>query len=140
MWSLMLELWINAVHAMAFRQLSTKVLMAVVATGIVAVIAASWTYYGLNAGWDAKTAVAGLPRVLFSFSAGLLLYRLRALGRMPRFPVPFSFAVILLGAAIFVPLPSVKHHLPALHDLMAVLLIFSCGDPKRRGCRSASPC
>lgn len=124
MWSLMLELWINAAHAFAFRRLSTKVLMTVVAVGIVSVVAASWPYYGLNAGWNAKTAIGGLPRVLFSFSAGLLLYRLYASGRLPTFRIPFGVSFGLLALAMLAPLPSVKHHLPALHDLVVVLVIF----------------
>lgn len=124
MWSLMLELWINAAHAIAFRRLSTKVLVVVVTVGVVGVLAASWKYYGLNAGWNAKTAIAGLPRVLFSFSAGLLLYRLYASGRMPNVRIPFAVSFSLLALAMLVPLPSVKHHLPTLHDIIAVLVIF----------------
>jgi peptidoglycan/LPS O-acetylase OafA/YrhL len=124
MWSLMLELWINAAHAFAFRWLSAKVLITVAAVGAVGVVVASWPYYGLNAGWNAKTAIGGLPRVLFSFSAGLLLYRLYASGRLPNFRIPFAVSFSLLAIAMLVPLPNEKHHIPALHDLMAVLVIF----------------
>jgi len=124
MWSLMLELLINAVHAFAYRWLTNRVLVAIVGLSAVGLAITCWRHYSLNVGWESKTVLEGIPRVLFSFSAGLLLFRLRELKRLPTIPIPFAVSALLLVVSMLAPLPTDKHHLPALHNLIVVLFVF----------------
>ena len=76
-WTLFLELAMNVVHALLLRRLKTRVLGAICAfAGLVL----TWIYvhsHNLNAGWkwDGLFTV-GVARVVFSYTAGMLVYRL----------------------------------------------------------------
>ena len=124
MWSLMLELVANAVHASFLRALGNRVLGLIVAVGVGMVTLAAYHYYNLNIGWGYNTILGGVARVIFSFFLGLLIYRLYALDRLPKVKLPFSVLVLVMVLAMAVPVPFVHHHIPMMHDLAAVLIVF----------------
>ncbi len=80
-WSMFFELFVNMVFALCLFRLSTLVLT------ILAFVFAAWLvwagfHYGtLNIGWEWPSAAGGFPRVLFSFTMGILLSRF--LGSQP---------------------------------------------------------
>ena len=106
-WSLFDEIVANLVFAVAARHLTTRRLAAFVAVAAVALgvsSACGWFGFGtaLGATMDGGTlwhsVGAGLLRVAFSFSAGVLIYRLRAMTAWrPRLP-----PAVLMGALILV--------------------------------------
>ncbi len=97
-WSLFLELIVNAAHAAAVRRLSTSRLAIVtIACGIAwAWIAGSTGNWGGGGNWS--TLAGGFARIGWSYGAGLLLYRLIVAGRLrpPAFP-----AIWPIGATFF---------------------------------------
>jgi peptidoglycan/LPS O-acetylase OafA/YrhL len=74
-WSLFLELAINVLFALTAPRLSVRRLALVVGAGLVAIIGCSVYFRSLDIGWTRATFVGGGARVLFSFFAGVLLYR-----------------------------------------------------------------
>jgi peptidoglycan/LPS O-acetylase OafA/YrhL len=76
-WSLALELLINGVYAFAWKPLrDARVLAGVLAASFAALIGAVWWFGRLDIGFTWNDAWGGLPRVAFSFAAGLAVYRL----------------------------------------------------------------
>ncbi len=76
-WSLALELLINAVYAFAWRWLrDTRVLVGALAVSLAALAFAVVWFGKLDVGFTWRGAWGGLPRVAFSFTAGLAVYRL----------------------------------------------------------------
>jgi len=95
-WSLFWELAANGAHALVIRWLTTPVLAVIAALSAAAVIGCSFAYGGLDIGWGRATAIGGLPRVLFGFSTGLLLFRLWRSGwRPPPAPLPMLAALLV---------------------------------------------
>ncbi|KQM94194.1 acyltransferase family protein [Sphingomonas sp. Leaf226] len=123
MWSLLLELIINAAHAALYPYLTNRVLSLIVAIAAVALAVISWPYYNVNIGWGADNAIGGIARVCVSFPAGLVLYRLHAAGRIPKLGLPFAIIVSLIIAMLMVLIPE-QHHLPMIHDLAAIFIVF----------------
>jgi peptidoglycan/LPS O-acetylase OafA/YrhL len=76
-WSLALELLINLAYAFTWRWLrDLRVLCAVIAVSAAALVWAVVWFGKADVGFTWTNAWGGLPRVAFSFSAGLLIYRL----------------------------------------------------------------
>lgn len=76
-WSLALELIANFVYGLCWRQLRRPVvLVTVLGAAAIALIASTLWYGRLDVGSTWLNAPGGLPRVAFSFTAGVALYRL----------------------------------------------------------------
>jgi peptidoglycan/LPS O-acetylase OafA/YrhL len=76
-WSLALELLVNLAYALVWKPLrNPRVLGAVLAVSAAGLIAATVWFGKLDIGFTWRDAWGGLPRVAFSFSAGLAVYRL----------------------------------------------------------------
>ena len=76
-WSLALELLINGVYAIAWKPLrDARVLAVALAASFAALIGAVLWFGKLDIGFGWSDAWGGLPRVAFSFTAGLAVYRL----------------------------------------------------------------
>jgi peptidoglycan/LPS O-acetylase OafA/YrhL len=76
-WSLFFEVAINIAYALALPWLSRKVLWMLLGLGAVALLIAGVHWGDLLIGPTVKTFPGGLARVLFSFTAGVLLYEYR---------------------------------------------------------------
>lgn len=75
-WSLALELLVNLAYALAWRPLrKAKVLIPALAVSALALIGSTLWFGKLDVGFLWADAWGGLPRVAFSFTAGLALYR-----------------------------------------------------------------
>ena len=76
-WSLMLELLVNAAYAMVWRPLRRPLVLAgVMLVSGLALIAAVLGFGKLDIGFQWSDMIGGLPRVVFSFSAGLAIHHL----------------------------------------------------------------
>ena len=103
-WSLALELLINAVYAFAWKPLKDiRVLAATLALSAAALVYACWYYSKLDIGFMWRDWLGGLPRVAFSFTAGLAVYRLYQ-SKLPRPRVPAWIALAVLPPLMWVRL------------------------------------
>lgn len=94
-WSLAYELLINLVFVLAWRFLSTKVLVGTVIVAGLAVTVDATAYGSLDVGSQWATIYGALPRVFFSFPLGVLLLRLHR-----RWPVPAPDDRVPFGSAL----------------------------------------
>lgn len=107
-WSLFLEMAVNLVYAMTARWLSNRALAVVVAISALALVGCAFVYPDMNIGWNWTTLAGGLPRVSFSFFAGVLMYRYR--DSLPRLaaPTPVLLAATLAVLALPMDAPFAK--------------------------------
>ncbi len=118
-WSLFLELAGNALHAVALPWLTTWRLLGVVAMAAVALLWTSLHFGGLDVGWARSNAWGGIPRVIFGFGTGLLIWRGRSLGfRAPQ--APYATVVLGLVLCLIRPFPEAGRY--AVTDPVIVLL------------------
>lgn len=103
-WSIFFELVANFVHARLLARLSSQLLLAicVLMAAVMTLVAVNLTANGAPS-WDVGSLtgnfVAGVPRVMLSYTIGSLLY-LR-LGDRPRSGIPAWLAPIFLLAVLF---------------------------------------
>ena len=102
-WSLMLELLANLVHALCFRWFGTRMLTAIVAGSMIALVPLAAIYGGLWTGYNGDTMFGGVVRIAASYGAGMLIYRLWSRDGAPRARVSCGYAFIGLIAALLVP-------------------------------------
>jgi len=120
-WSLMFELIVNCAYAVFFPWLTTRRLLAVMAVSAIGLAAIAVAGMTLNQGVDWTTAYAGLPRVFWSFPAGVLLFRLTRAGTLPSFRFP-AVGLIVLSMAIFAARFPEKW--VPYWDLLAILILL----------------
>jgi len=102
-WSLLFELLINVLHALLFRLATTARLVAWVVGSGAALIAINQHYQTLDVGWNVENFPGGIFRVAFAFPAGLLVYRLQAIGRLPTIRTPYAMVVVALASMLALP-------------------------------------
>jgi len=102
-WSLLFELLINVLHALLFRLATTARLAAWVFGSAAALIVSNLHYQTLDVGWNVENFPGGLFRVAFAFPAGLLLYRLQVIGRLPTIRAPYAMVVAALASMLALP-------------------------------------
>lgn len=118
-WSLLFELLVNLAYAALFRWLKVGLLLgvALVSAVILAVMVIEAGSANMGVTWD--TVPGGVPRTIFSFSIGAVIYRLR--DRLPT----WRFGAGPLIAAICVPMIApVAQYARVLVDLAAIFLVF----------------
>jgi len=115
-WSLFWEVAINFVFALCLPFLTlTRLLLVLCAAGILLVITA--IHFGtLHVGWDLSHFIGGLPRVLFSFSIGLLIHHFRPTPR-----IRTGGAVVLAAIVVSACLGGSATW---IYDLPVVLVVF----------------
>lgn len=121
-WSLLFELAANAVHGSILWKRPVMSLVALCATAF-ALFAAVTCYFGTaGVGDTGATIWAGIPRVFFSYTLGVLLYRLWVRGDLPNFSLGTRVTALSLPALLIVS-GLVRHLNPPIVDL-ATILIF----------------
>jgi peptidoglycan/LPS O-acetylase OafA/YrhL len=83
-WSLFFELLVNFFYATSFRFLTPWRTVVLVGIALAGLTGTAWHFDGLNAGADWPKLWGGLSRVVFSFFAGVMLYRMVGAVRRPR--------------------------------------------------------
>ena len=117
-WSLALELLVNVVYALVWRPMRQPfVLAAALVASAVGLIGAALWFGKLDIGFTWSNAWGGIPRVLFSFTAGLAVYRLRQ--RWTWRPGLSAWVPLLvLPALLWVKVD------PVIYPLICVLALF----------------
>ncbi|SCB10916.1 acyltransferase family protein [Rhizobium multihospitium] len=112
-WSLFWELLANLVFALLLFRLKTRSLILIAAASLAMLIGSVFLHKSLDLGWEWHSVDGGFARVFFSFTLGMIIYRLRGettLGRTVN-----SYAALLPIAAIlallFLPTYSLKYAL-----------------------------
>lgn len=128
-WSLFFELIANVVYALIARVLSWRVLGAILGAGAVAV-AFTIARHGevRGPGWMWTHVDAGLARVMFDFFAGVAIYRLREVLKLPALP---WWAAVAAFLAMIAAAPQggwrAAYDIAAAVVLMPVLLALASG-------------
>ncbi|MBP2444948.1 acyltransferase family protein [Rhizobium leguminosarum] len=104
-WSMFWELLVNILFALWLFRLSIRTLCQVALVSAALLIFVGLKYGMLNIGWEWPSAIGGLPRVMFSFTAGVLISRL--FGGMPAWRKRWTAIVpcLLLMICIAAPVP-----------------------------------
>ena len=105
-WSLFFELLANALYVGTLRTLSGR-LMLLIGPAAAIVLAVAIGRGNLNGGAYWPDAYVAVVRVVFSFFAGVGLFRVHAAGRLPQFRVPSLVltTAAVLALALHVPPP-----------------------------------
>ncbi|MCC2980816.1 acyltransferase family protein [Sphingomonas sp. IC4-52] len=118
-WSLCWEIAVNALYALVAKRLSNMLLAVLVTIGAFLLLSAVMLYGNLGGGSNFRTFGSAPLRVVFSFFAGVAVYRVWMSDRFPHVRMnPILSAVLLL--AIFM-IPAGRH---PLFDLGAVMIVF----------------
>lgn len=129
-WSLFFELIANAAYGLLGRRISGFMIVAVVASAALVLIVKTVATGEFEGGYYWANFGSGLARVAYSFSAGILAYRLWQMGK-PR----IELAAPIVGAALLVvlALPMARSNVYALFSSLAVLplivLLGACSRP-----------
>jgi peptidoglycan/LPS O-acetylase OafA/YrhL len=132
-WSLWFELAINALYAVIARWLSWRVLVFVLCVGLVLLASLCASHGNLDAGWRTTQIFSGLSRILFSYFAGVAIFRLRKVGVLGRLALsPVLAAIVLLFTF------ALRFDVSAISDFLIVVVVFplliaaSTNDPGSR--------
>ena len=99
-WSLFYEYVISILYVLIIARLKNNMLIVVACIGAIAVTYVTYKTGNLAYGWNFKTFFSGFWRVVFSFTVGLLIYRLNV--KVDN-KYPLCLPSIILIAAFFVP-------------------------------------
>ncbi len=122
-WSLMQEYIGNIVYAVVLRRLNTWLLAIVVLIAAGFLIHMGWGANSMDQGsaWDSFWG--GPTRMAFSFTMGLLLYRVR--DRVPKLRLGWLVLTVVLAAAFAVPLvPKTIAHGNGMFEAVMVIVLF----------------
>jgi peptidoglycan/LPS O-acetylase OafA/YrhL len=97
LWSLFYEVTINIVFGACILYANRVVLIATAVFGGLLIIIATWTWGGLDIGYNWSNLYAGIARVLYPFTAGILVCKLRSRRNTFTLPLVIGLAVILGG-------------------------------------------
>lgn len=116
-WSLIFELLANVIYATFYRRLTNAVLLAIVATSMLALIVAELRVGNLNGGLHWPTIGVGLARVGFGFPLGVLLFRI-----LPARHIVSRWAYVV--PFMVLPVFIIPVEVPAVVELPALFVVF----------------
>ena len=125
-WSLFLEVWVNLAYALAVRHLTTRRLLLLLGctAPVLAACVATSAEGSLDLGWTRDTILVGVPRVAFSFFAGVLIHRIHTAYAAPAVlrssVLPWILLLVVAAVLVAAPPPSIR---PA-YDLVACCVLF----------------
>lgn len=120
-WSLLFELIANLVHALLLARLSDRMLTALCAVSGAVFLHAIIAYGTIGVGCDTDTFLYGIPRVLFSYSLGVIF------ARRHRDEVPHRagwWAVLLALPAVICGVSMLPEPYRPVSQIMAVFFAF----------------
>ncbi|WP_028226666.1 acyltransferase family protein [Paraburkholderia ferrariae] len=134
-WSLFFELLANVAYGFCFRFLSTRVLLAVVATSGLMLAGKAVHSGSINSGWALASSHIGLVRVAYGFFFGVLLFRLRSARRRTGNAIPLGIAALFV-AIFLVPIPEAMRAAYTLSVVLfaipALVWVAASVEPSRR--------
>ncbi|RYZ15670.1 MAG: acyltransferase, partial [Chitinophagaceae bacterium] len=117
-WSLLQEYIANIGYALVGRRMGVKALWVVLVTSAALLCVTGSRLPNIGTGWSYETFWIATVRMLFPFTAGLLLFRM---GRLIRIPAAFPLCSLVLAAVFLLPAAT---RLNGLFDAALVILIF----------------
>ena len=123
-WSIMFELCANLFHAVFYRWLKTWMLAVIVGLGFLALLVIADRHWVINYGWGVDNAHLGVPRVVFSYFLGVLLFRLEKhwIARVP--VLPAWFPALLLFCLLGQPSTTISQLFNHYRDPLIIGLAF----------------
>lgn len=118
-WSLSLEWIINIIYAVVAVKFSNRVLLCIAGGGAALMMIMGLHEQTLDLGWSSENFIGGFVRILYSFTMGILLYRLIQSRGMP-----FKINALLLLPVIFIALIIPMAHHTVYYDLFLALVGF----------------
>jgi peptidoglycan/LPS O-acetylase OafA/YrhL len=118
-WSLSVELFGNLAYAMLVRSLRLSLLAVLAGIGLIGLALIAFKTGDLNAGVSYGSLAGGYIRFLFSFPAGVALWRLHRAGKLPNIGIP-PWLALSATALAFTNLGGGG----ALYDLVIVAILF----------------
>nr|WP_047465429.1 acyltransferase [Rhizobium rhizogenes] len=125
-WSLFWELLANLIFALVLFRLKTRSLAVIAVASLAMLLGSVFVHRSLDLGWEWRSVDGGLARVFFSFTVGMIIYRLRSFHGIGR-TVNTYFAVLPIAAIfglLFLPTDSLKFALPFC-ILISPLIVFA---------------
>lgn len=119
-WTLLPELVANLAYAVSARALTTPRLLGAMALGAVGLAGCEAEYGTLNLGWSLEQAPVIAARLLYSFCAGVLLFRLLGDRARPRPALAWACLAVVAVALMATPAPAQS----PLYELVMVLAVF----------------
>jgi peptidoglycan/LPS O-acetylase OafA/YrhL len=119
-WSLFFELVINYAFAILAPRLTNRLLAGVILVGLPMLIATGLYFGGLTPGWLYSNFWGGGGRVVYSFFAGVAVYRIWQSGSFDWIKLPAPVALIILVAALAAEPINGR----AIYDLFAAITVF----------------
>jgi peptidoglycan/LPS O-acetylase OafA/YrhL len=119
-WSLFFEIFVNAIYVVALPKLSNKVLSCIAIASAAALLLVGIRSHGLDFGSHWDNFWGGFPRVIFSFSMGILIYRMREFAFRFRCE-PMIILIICAGIFMFSP----RNHAPEYQFICVILILPS---------------
>jgi peptidoglycan/LPS O-acetylase OafA/YrhL len=123
-WSLFQEYIANIMYALFMRKLSKKSLLLIVVTSGIVLSIISISNGNIDMGWNYSTLWVGFIRMIFSFVAGLLLFRSKKLIRLP---YAFTVCSIILIGSVYLPVFQFNGLYEAVCIIIFFPLIILCG-------------
>jgi peptidoglycan/LPS O-acetylase OafA/YrhL len=121
-WSLFFELVVNAAYALWARRLTDARLTILLIASFVWLAISIYGHGNLKIGNTYDSFWGGVPRTLFSFAVGTLIYTVHQ--KLPRLPIPAP-TLVLGGALVAVFCPNSDSIVPdALYDAVCVAIIL----------------
>jgi peptidoglycan/LPS O-acetylase OafA/YrhL len=119
-WSLFYEIAANLFHALFLRRRNWIFLLSTIFVSGSAVVYSAVKFERLDFGADRSYFLYGFPRVIFSYTVGILLFRVWRSGKL-RPNIPPIVSVLLLLSTLAAPIP---HVFTVGYDLLIVIFVF----------------
>ncbi|WP_395331247.1 acyltransferase [Novosphingobium sp. BL-8H] len=119
-WSLFWEVLANAAFALGLFRFNSHTWLRLAAISMLSLGIVAVTVSTIELGYTQSSFLVGIPRTLLPFSIGVLLWRIRQSGKLPRASpsIPLSALAVVLAACFALPGKS------GLVDLALVALVF----------------
>ena len=121
-WSIFFEIIANVAYAKFRFYLTNRALLLVMVVSAFILTSYVLVKHNMDFGFNWKNGIGGLPRVLYSFAAGVMIYRLRKIMLYKRISNNWMTLLVLSIVMLLLGLP-VTHYVE-LYDLLVVLVIF----------------
>jgi peptidoglycan/LPS O-acetylase OafA/YrhL len=119
-WSLAFELAVNLVFVLVWPRLTMRMLVTIATVSALVLVGTTVHYGSLNTGANWLTAPAGVPRICYAFTVGVILLRLYR-DQAVRLPVGSVLPMMALFAALSAAPPALWR---VASDLAVTLLAF----------------
>lgn len=120
-WSLFYELLVNLAFAVALLRMRDRGLYAIMAVSALWIAWVGWTTGQTGGGEALGEWQGGASRVLFSFTAGMVLHRLESRGAFARLP---KISGLWLCAVLALSLAVAQFHADWVYNLGCIMLLF----------------